>query len=60
VGDTVTVLYDPAVPERADIDTFETLWFQKLCVTGAVLAIGCAVAFMVLIARYPPGSQLIE
>jgi hypothetical protein len=60
VGDTVTVLYDPAVPERAEIDAFETLWFQKLCVTGAVLAAWCAVAFMVLIARYPPGSQLIE
>jgi Protein of unknown function (DUF3592) len=60
VGDTVTVLYDPAAPERADIDAFESLWFQKLCVTGAVLAAWCAVAFMVLIARYPPGSKLIE
>jgi hypothetical protein len=60
VGDTVTVLYDPAVPERAEIDAFETLWYQKLCVTGGVLAAWCAAAFMVLIARYPPGSKLIE
>ena len=59
-GDSVSVLYDPSAPDDADIDAFETLWYSKLCATGVVLVLWCGGAFFVLIARYPPGSRLIE
>jgi hypothetical protein len=59
-GVAVSVLYDSAAPDHADIDAFETLWCPKLWVTGVVLGLWSAGAFFVLIFRYPPGSRLLE
>jgi hypothetical protein len=54
VGEAVGVLYDPAAPEKARIDTFFQLWFPSLLLGGIGLvfaAIGGGGALAALRAR---------
>src|ERR1043166_6393646 len=39
-GDRITVLYDPASPEKANIDSFQTVWLGPLVFTGGGLLFG--------------------
>jgi len=48
VGSCVTVLYDPAIPDRAEIRAFRTLWFLPLVLlvfAGIFLAAGLGLFF---------------
>lgn len=52
VGDKVTVAYEPLAPERAEIDSFWTLWF----VPGLMVLFGvaCGLAGISTLRRAPP------
>jgi hypothetical protein len=58
IGEHVTVLYDPADPEDASIDSFFQLWFGALIlgVLGSVMVVGGGGVAVVLLrsARKPP------
>ena len=40
VGERLTILYDPANPKHAEIDTFQTVWLPPFEVTGFGLLFG--------------------
>ena len=59
VGDTITVLYDPLVPEDARLDLFEQLWLipAVMAALGALLVVGPALAWAAGLFRPGPSNE---